>query len=217
MTLDHLKDCLENNRLYLNDGKTLNDPFDLAFTNRKTRELTRMEGLRILCLTNSYRKKLMWSYYADGHKGVCLTVSIPSNLVYPVCYTTRRLFDDTDELEILNNSIIWRKRSLIKPWEIIDQTKRRAYIKDKKWEHENEYRIVFNENEPGLITVGDKKFMSVKFKNVYLGVKFDDKSEKGRSIINICKNKNIKISCMGIDDMNYGLRVLKGSENNGDI
>ncbi len=96
VSLDRVKDILDNNRLYLSDGMNFNDPFEITITDRKKRVIRHVEGLHILSLTNSYRNKLIWSHYTNSHKGVCITVKVPNNLVYPICYSTKRVYEDTD-------------------------------------------------------------------------------------------------------------------------
>lgn len=96
VSLDCVKDILDNNRLYLSDGMNFNDPFEITITDRKKRVIRHVEGLHILSLTNSYRNKLIWSHYTNSHKGVCITVKVPNNLVYPICYSTKRVYEDTD-------------------------------------------------------------------------------------------------------------------------
>ena len=56
------------------------------------------------------------------------------------------------------------------------KNKKIAYIKDKKWLYEKEYRIVFDkDDELGLIYEDGKWFMSVKITNVYLGANCNSK------------------------------------------
>lgn len=92
---EYVVDILDNHRLYLSDGTNFNDPFEIAVADKKNNNIRRIEDLHILSLTNSYRKKLMWSHNADSHKGVCLTIEVPNNFVYPICYSSKRIYEDT--------------------------------------------------------------------------------------------------------------------------
>ena len=91
-----------------------NDPFEITITDRKKRVIRHVEGLHILSLTNSYRNKLIWSHYTNSHKGVCITVKVPNNLVYPICYSTKRVYEDTDIDNLIETCKKVNKKSLNK-------------------------------------------------------------------------------------------------------
>ena len=206
----HAAEIVKNFELKLSDGKNFNDPFELGMFNKRTREFTRKDGLHILCLTNSHLHKLMWSHYSDSHKGVCLTVEVPCELAYPVGYTGRRVYDDSNLDEILE-SVFSRqnaKRNLIKPYNRLPKHKRIAYIKDQKWAYEKEYRIVFDDNDPGLIKKADEWYMSIKIKNVYLGVRFNENEEEIKNnLIESCKQQNVSIKQIKLSSNSYSLQV----------
>lgn len=96
---------------------------------------------------------------------------------------------------------------------ILSKNKKIAYIKDKKWIYEKEYRIVFDkDDEVGLICENGKWFMSVKIKNIYLGANFDKNETKTKTeIIEACKRNNIKITQMGLSGNDYS--VIKRNAN----
>ena len=73
-----------------------NDPFELTIADSKTKNIKHIKGLHILCLTNSIKNKLIWVHYANSHKGVCLTVKVPKKLVYPICYTRKRIYNSSN-------------------------------------------------------------------------------------------------------------------------
>lgn len=198
VSLDRVVDILDNHRLYLNDGKNFNDPFEISVTDKLKRKVRHIEGLHILSLTNSFRNKLIWSHYTDSHKGVCLTVKVPNRLVYPICYSTKRIYEDSDIDNIISSSKKVTKKSVDKDFSLLNKNKKIAYIKDKKWLYEKEYRVVFDkDDEAGLIYQDGKWFMSVKIINIYLGVNFDrNKEETKKEIIEACKRNKIKITQM---------------------
>lgn len=205
--LAHVVDAIENNRLFLNNGERFNDPFELTIIN-KNKTLEKINGLHILCLTNSFRKKLIWSHYAESHEGVCLAVKVPKSLVYPICYTTKRLYYNSDIDKILKSNKIKPKKNLCKGYSDLNETKKIAYIKDSKWSYEKEYRIVFDsDDESGLIQDNGAWYMSVKIVRIYLGVNFKGKSDNGQKIIKSCKKNNIKIKQMCLSDTDYSIKV----------
>ena len=211
VSIDRVVSILDNNRLYLSDGSNFNDPFETTVTDRKTGNTTRVSGLHILCLSNSIQNKLIWSHYTNSHKGVCLTVKVPAELVYPMCYTTKRVYTDSNLDEILKNGHYYCKKNLKKPFHPINDNKKIAFIKDRKWSYEREYRIVFDkDDESGLVFEDDKWFMSVKIKNVYLGVNFDKNDISVRNeIIDACKRNKVKLSQMALSVSDYSVRVRR--------
>lgn len=209
--LEHVVDILDNHRLYLSDGKNFNDPFEISVMYKRKNELRFVDGLHILCLTNSFRNKLIWSHYTSSHKGVCLTVKVPNHLVYPVCYSTKRVYDDSDIDKLIKLSKKTSKKSVQKEFSSLSKPKKIAYIKDKKWIYEKEYRIVFDKNdENGLIFDDGNWFMSVKITNIYLGVNFHkNEREIQRKILDACKRNKIKVTRMILSDSDYSVKVKR--------
>jgi hypothetical protein len=204
-------DIIKNGRLYLSDGSNFNDPFELSIIDKNTMLPIAISGLHILCLTNSYQNKLMWSHYAHEHKGICITVEIPKYNVYPICYSGKRVFADSDIDLLISESKRYVKKNLDKPYDNLAYEKKVAYIKDRKWEYEKEYRIVYDENdEKRLILDGDKWFVPVKIKKVYLGVNFDkNKSNDKENLLLECKKQDINVSQMKLDSETYALKIRK--------
>lgn len=208
VSLERVPDILDNHRLYLSDGKNFNDPFEITVTDKKNHRIRHIEGLHILSLTNSFRNKLIWSHYTDSHKGVCITVKVPNNVVYPICYSTKRIYEDSDIDNIISSGTKITKKSVEKDFSLLSKDKKIAYIKDKKWMYEKEYRVVFDKSdEEGLIYHDGKWFMSVKITNIYLGANFDrNKIETQRKIIEACKRNKVKITQMVLSDTDYSVK-----------
>ena len=68
--LKYAADIIENHRMYLSDGSNFNDPFEITVIDRNTKRASLLSGLHILCLSNSYQNKLIWSHYSEAHKSV---------------------------------------------------------------------------------------------------------------------------------------------------
>lgn len=209
--LKYVADILDNRRLYLNDGTNFNDPFEITITNRDTNNIQHVQGLHILSLTNSYRNKLIWSYYTDSHKGVCITVKVPKQLVRPICYSAKRVYNDSDVDSIISSSRFNSKKNIIPDFSMFSLNKKIAYIKDKKWIYEKEYRIVFDNNDENKLTFDNGKwFMPVEITNIYLGVNFKKNDKKIQDEIQeACKRNNIKITQMMLSRMDYSVRVKR--------
>lgn len=211
VSLSRVVDILDNHRLFLSAGTNFNDPFEITVTDKKKHTVRHIEGLHILSLTNSYRNKLIWSHYTDSHKGVCLTVKVPNRLVYPICYSTKRIYEDSDIDNIISSSTKIAKKCVDKDFSALRKNKKIAYIKDKKWLYEKEYRIVFDkDDELGLIYEDGNWFMSVKITNVYLGANFY-KNEAGiqSEIMDACKRNKVKVTQMVLSDSDYSVKVKR--------
>lgn len=75
----------------------LNDPFELLSANLGNKQLR--EGFRlakekvhsengVLCFSRSWSNPVLWSHYADKHRGICLGFDVDDDCVMPVSYET---------------------------------------------------------------------------------------------------------------------------------
>lgn len=98
-SLDNFKnlvDIILKNRLYAAQYKDLNDPMEGQYyyhqgeLNRTIRDkiLEEKGTLRILSFSRINNNQLMWSHYADGHKGIAIGVKIDNEKydVQPIEY-----------------------------------------------------------------------------------------------------------------------------------
>ncbi|KFG67128.1 DUF2971 domain-containing protein [Microvirga sp. BSC39] len=87
----HVLDLVLNQRLYCAHWSTLNDPlegrYEIFLGNKPSKlesiMVSRIEqarnGFRIASLSAAATNFLLWSHYADGHKGVAIEVDIPED------------------------------------------------------------------------------------------------------------------------------------------
>lgn len=150
------------------------------------------ETFKIGCLATSPKNRLMWSHYADGHKGFCIEYDFknaPKDLLpLPVIYS--------------------QKRPLI-PWKMaLDQsteTKSKCLLeliiglltKDKEWEYEDEWRLLFGSLEDSNI--------KVPISAVYLGAIISEENKK--RVVKICNQRSISVKQMVIDRGQYELLI----------
>lgn len=221
MSTEYAVEAIKKQRLFLNDGKSFNDPFELTII-QKDSSISRIDDLHILCLTGGYSNKLIWSHYTNSHKGICLTVSVPKKWVVPVCYTGKRVAFDTDiESQIKkalkhNNNKYNAKKCSDDPYAMLDKNKKIACIKDQKWAYEREYRLIFNSADVKNPDVGIQiehkalHFFPVKITNVYLGVKFWENTEDvQKDIVDACKSIGATIKCMQLSTKDYSVHPSK--------
>ena len=123
---------LKHRRLKVARLDDLNDPFELRgvrLGNRADRRRfnrwrkRKAAELGLLCFSKSWRNPVLWSHYADEHKGICLGFDVPESCLYEVKYVPERL-----QLEQLV------------PDEVQLQKLLRTKFKD--WGYEAEYRRI---------------------------------------------------------------------------
>ena len=147
--LSNLISTLENG-IFASDPSTLNDPYETYGIDTS--------GLRICCLSKSQNAKLMWSHYADGHRGCSIGIEVPNNF---------------DELNGLLHFVKYTNYA-----ECNRQTDRieRLFCKDKKWNYEKEVRAIYDSNNydsNDWKRKSGKVFLKVSIKRVAFGSSVD--------------------------------------------
>jgi hypothetical protein len=119
-------------RLKISRLDCLNDPFEFLgvnLRNRGVREVIKStksdlaKRFGILCFSKSWQNPLLWSHYADKHKGLCLGFEVPDDRVREVRYVPKRLPCPS-----------------LQEWDE-DFVQKLLYTKFKHWEYEQEYRV----------------------------------------------------------------------------
>lgn len=132
---------IRNRRLKVSRIMELNDPFEFLGVNLSDRrfrkalrdtkeELSKSKG--ILCFSESWRNPVLWSHYADRHRGLCLGFEVSNSLIGKVEYVDLRFpapsaFDEAFMRKLL-------------------------FTKFRHWEYEQEQRIYIEleEHEDGI-------------------------------------------------------------------
>ena len=119
------------------------------------------EKIRICRFSVSKQSLLLWSHYADEHKGITIEYN----------------FEDTEEVRTFIQPVVYRKEiEKIGFFEEYDTMKMvgSSLIKSKDWEYEDEWRLTIfkqKDNFPQKINVPNPKA-------IYLGTRFDFNCEK---------------------------------------
>jgi hypothetical protein len=96
----HGLDDLRRARLKLGEIDELNDPFELWCSAQNDREIRRSfrewkkemaKRYAMLCFSKNWRNPLLWSHYADRHRGICLGLDVNDGYVEPVQYVETRV------------------------------------------------------------------------------------------------------------------------------
>lgn len=151
------------------------------------------EMIRVSCFSEINNSILMWSHYADCHKGFCIEYDISKmrnnkakQCILPVVYSDN-WYDITQDLLCPNKNQIWIKSCL---------------YKYKAWEYEKEWRIIYPEEHNWLEDEYNFNF-SEAITAIYLGVNIEQKNLE--SIKEWTKDKNIKIYQMKTNEGKYEL------------
>jgi hypothetical protein len=102
MRVYHLKEskfAIENIalcRIKVSRFSDLNDPFELLgaeLRNKELREAFRQtkehldKNRGLICFSKSWGNPVLWSHYADKHRGICLGFDVPDEVLAPIIYT----------------------------------------------------------------------------------------------------------------------------------
>jgi hypothetical protein len=129
-----------------------------------------LQRIGVLCLVDSHSNTLMWSHYADNHKGVCLEFDSTAGVTRPfgfssnVCYQAARPGMIPTELHDYGS---------------FDWTATFIRSKSTHWEYEREWRCLRQEG-PGLL-----RFDPSLLTGVYLGVRINEAD--ARSVIGMTR------------------------------
>jgi Protein of unknown function (DUF2971) len=160
----HALSALRDRRLKIARISDLNDPFEMLcadMRDEKARRAFREVKKRLsskcgyLCFSRGWRNLLMWSHYADKHKGAVLEVEIADDDAMPVTYQKSRVMLDTRKI-MASGGFKGKHVDMI------------ATTKSKHWEYEREVRVA----APLEDDTRDKKgnyFCSVDIKGVVIG------------------------------------------------
>lgn len=125
------------------------------------------DNVGIFCMTKNKKEILMWSHYADKHRGFCIGFDEHSPLFQNALQVT---YDDFPQTTIADNSMN-KMRSLF-------------LTKAQSWHYEEEWRLIDVERGAGIHT-----FDRSDIKEVIFGVKTDPRIRS--SVIETINNQNL--------------------------
>ena len=172
--LEHVLDIVLNQRLHCSTYPELNDPFEGIFktTLHQRRTYNKVEDffggeidkIKICSFSSDLNDVRLWSYYADGHKGVVFEINLSGleTKLHEVHYSENLPWGvSPQEVSILLSG--WTK-----PHDVLSR-------KTNHWKFESEYRII---DESKYLEEG--KFFGIKdrIKAIYLGTRTSDSHRK---------------------------------------
>ena len=149
----YILDIFLNQRLYSSSFRNLNDNFEGQFFSEAFNKSTRnrlnpnkKEHLSICSFSKNYKNHLMWSHYADGHRGIVIGFEIQDSdsIVDKVNYNGLASFQTFPQK--------------------FDEFKLVFLNKLNEWEYEQEYRIITKK----------QSYIKIKIKEVIFGSETQD-------------------------------------------
>ena len=172
--LSYLKDIYENHRFYASEYNVLDDPMEGIFESYYGVEsdivqkiVKRKANIRICSLSPTFRSMLMWSFYANCHKGYCVEAEIDDNKLIKVSYD-----DNPIIIELQNASEE-------------DKIKMLLSRKYKDWAFEKELRVLCKES-----------YVDITVSKIYFGMRVEDSLFQQLKAEIETKNKNIYVDKM---------------------
>lgn len=159
----------------------------------KNNQLSELQNKGITCFSKSDDILLMWSHYADSHKGVCLTFDIEKDrdffwLPYIVEYP-----DTYPKINFVREK---------------DRHKRYKHIlamKSRDWEYEQEIRVVRDKREQADYR-GNIKFKKEALIELKFGYKTDDKViQEIKKLIEQLEYSNLRLYKAELKDGDFGI------------
>ena len=213
--------ALENNQYWSSSIEQLNDPCeaitdtkrvkrflnyigqkvgaktkeDFELINDNTDEVLSMDNkMGIYSLSKTPLDELLWAHYANSHKGFCIEYDLDILLKndgenhvhsFPVVYSKKP--PSIGFLDIIKN----KQSSFIKKF---------AFHKSKRWEYEQEHRIVTSK-------IGLNSYYHKAMKSIYFGLKISE-SDKNQ-IINLLKSRGINFYQIELEKNSYSFKAVK--------
>lgn len=143
----------------------------------------------IFSMSSKWDSPLMWSHYADCHKGICIeyeTEKKDFQYIYKVNYNSSRLISCNDVYEWLVNNDTKAERIVFNSFFL---------NKASEWEYEDEYRFISKHREDN--------YSPFKISAIYFGLKTE--FSVIASIIKLMDSRNITFYHIKIKDSGFEL------------
>jgi hypothetical protein len=205
-------EAIEKQRLKASTLDNLNDPFELFAIDMSSSREFRV-ALRtyksylthkwcLLCFSKTWRSPLLWSHYAERHKGMALVFEVPETFVEHIKYRKRRI--KINEAKVENE----------------DTTRRLLTTKYIEWAYEKEARVFKSVSD--VVYEANLPFVNLDSTLVLKSVILGPLSETIDSQIEERLPQNVGVSVirsrMALREFNivrnklYPIRQLKGAE-----
>lgn len=149
---EYAQRAIAETEIYFPRCTEFNDPFDCRLNVRGEFDPTQKqqmeratESIGIFCLSARNDSLLMWSHYADGHRGICLEFSTSQDQLFG-CRLDPVVYEEHPELFVGDTiNLDWARKYLT--------------TKARDWSYEQEWRIMYS--TPGAQTAPPKELSAV--------------------------------------------------------
>lgn len=181
-------DIIVYKRLYASKYFELNDPMEGVFCYSQDVPRSYIDSLRsdkrntLICsLSQNCDNGLMWSFYADEHKGCCIEVEVTSKKWEEITVEYKHnVFSINDSTSNLLTDVLGRK--------------------SVQWQHEQEVRYIRTFQSGQRVT----PYVSVKVHRILLGVKVENKDVTFLKKLVGLIDPNICVEQIRRDEVNFG-------------
>ena len=213
--------ALENNQYWSSSTEQLNDPCeaitdtkkvkkilnyigqkvgiknkeDLKLINDNTDEVLSMDvKMGVYSLSKTPLDELLWAHYANSHKGFCIE------------YDLNILLKNDGENHIHSFPVLYsNKPPSIGSWDLIrneqnSMIKKFAFHKSKRWEYEQEHRIVTSK-------IGLNSYNHKALKSIYFGLKINESVKN--QIINLPQLREVNFHQIVLEKNSYSFKSVE--------
>lgn len=186
---------------YYHEKADLAEQMDQNLTIANKNLMNMMDTMfKLGCLCTDYKNNLMWSHYADGHKGFCIKYNfgldckeLNNILILPVLYDKNRPKIPWDVVLVANKESPDVKSRGAK------HMIRSLLTKDDSWRYEDEWRIIISGNSI------DPNILMTPISCIYLGALCS--TENKLKILKIAQELNITVKQITVDRGEYTLHT----------
>ncbi len=122
---------IENKRIKISEIDQLNDPFELWCVSQEDREIRPAlrnykkemgERFGVICFCRHWHNPLLWSHYADKHRGICLGFDVDEGGLKAVNYVAERsalkmpLTNESVEELLFTKYVGWQYEEELRNW-----------------------------------------------------------------------------------------------------
>lgn len=147
---------------------------------------------KILCLTDRFDSVLMWSHYAEQHRGLALRFDTPDGVDSPWRLATRIQYQKDLPLALSRDELsdFAAGRLSLDP-EALARTM--LLTKAAGWSYESEWRIVSGDGRARNAAFEDVKFHPKELTGIILGARMPSQSKEHLSALARAVNPNIEV------------------------
>lgn len=209
LTIEFVEELVKNGSLELSEEdkkltpekllKQLESVFDFkdSVLNRIFYNLK--SNLWISCFSEEYNEILMWSHYADKHKGFCIGFNLDGlNDTFKFILSNVNYTDNFTKIDYCSN-----------PYKALEHF---ISTKSKNWKYENEIRLRTNKENIKFIDSpikGISKISPKSISEIYIGNKTELTDCELNEIISKFGDKGVKIRKMSLNKKNFSLIETK--------